>query len=78
TLDAIFGNSAAVRKIHYLQFQKEQEYKKVLSENATLFDRLKNENIDTLNAKNINTYKNILELRDFLVDNFGAGSNLEN
>ncbi|GHT24535.1 hypothetical protein FACS189419_09510 [Planctomycetales bacterium] len=33
TLDAIFGNSAAVRRVHYIQFEKKAAYAKVLLDN---------------------------------------------
>lgn len=36
TLNAIFGNSAAVRARHYIQFRREREYSRVLSEDALL------------------------------------------
>jgi site-specific recombinase XerC len=38
TMDAIFGNSAVVRKRHYVKFRKEKQYAKVLSDDAVLYD----------------------------------------
>jgi integrase len=38
TMDAIFGNSAAVRLRHYIQFRKEREYAKVLQDDARLHE----------------------------------------
>jgi site-specific recombinase XerD len=74
TLDAIFGNSAEVRRIHYLQLQKKEAYKKVLADNEAILynkDFLSN-NIQN-NAENLLSCKNLLALRDFLVSCFGAG-----
>jgi hypothetical protein len=36
TLDAIFGNSAVVRGLHYVQFRKEREYLRVLRDDDSL------------------------------------------
>ncbi|MDR0522273.1 MAG: hypothetical protein LBH00_10535 [Planctomycetaceae bacterium] len=36
TMNAIFGNSAAVRNRHYVQFRREREYAKVLSDDERL------------------------------------------
>jgi hypothetical protein len=33
TMNAIFCNSAEVRRIHYIQLQKQQAYKKILADN---------------------------------------------
>ena len=36
TLDSIFGNSASVRKLHYIQFERRKAYQKVLADNEKL------------------------------------------
>jgi site-specific recombinase XerD len=63
TLDSIFGNSAEVRKMHYIQFQKEQSYKKVLEDNQMVFDFIKDikkcEDID-LSLQKIVLLRNLL------------------
>jgi site-specific recombinase XerD len=38
TMDAIFGNSAVVRKRHYVKFRRDREYAKVLRDDAALHD----------------------------------------
>jgi site-specific recombinase XerD len=69
-MDAVFGNSAEVRKIHYHQLQKEKAYKKLLADNDLLNNRLQNGNNITLNTLNLNSYDNILDLRNFLVRDY--------
>jgi hypothetical protein len=73
TLDAIFGNSTEVRKAFYIQLQKEQEYKKVLSDNTAIVNLLC-QNGGTLESveKDI-PLQDILVLRDLLVSRFGDG-----
>jgi site-specific recombinase XerD len=79
TLDAIFGNSAEVRRIHYLQLQKEEAYKKVLADNeAILYKKNKSANNMDNNMEKLLSCKNLLALRDLLVSQFGTGLVLEN
>jgi site-specific recombinase XerD len=79
TLDAIFGNSAEVRRTHYLQLQKEEAYKKVLSDNeAILYKKNKSANNMDNNMEKLLSCKNLLALRDLLVSQFGTGLVLEN
>ncbi|MDR0337402.1 MAG: phage integrase SAM-like domain-containing protein [Planctomycetaceae bacterium] len=74
TLDAIFGNSAEVRKIHYLQLQKEKAYKKVLADNEAIsYNKDISSNDIESNIENLLSCKNLLSLRDFLVSYFGTG-----
>jgi len=40
-LDSIFGNSARVRELHYVQFRKESEYRRILEENRSLSEYLR-------------------------------------
>jgi hypothetical protein len=70
TLDAIFGNSTEVRKAHYIQLQKEKEYKKVLADNEAIV-KLLCQNGGTFEGekKDIPLYE-ILALRDLLVSRF--------
>jgi len=71
TLDAMFGNSAAVRSRHYVQFRKEREYAKVLADDARLLKKLREgsaENVLSLVEKD-----KLLVLRDLLVNYFGTG-----
>ncbi|MDR1269977.1 MAG: hypothetical protein LBK82_10660, partial [Planctomycetaceae bacterium] len=79
TLDAIFGNSAEVRRIHYLQLQKREAYKKVLADNkAILYNKdLSGNNIQN-DIENLLSCKNLLTLRDFLVSAFGVGDSPKN
>jgi site-specific recombinase XerD len=70
TLDAIFGNSAEVRRKHYLQLQKEKAYAQVLSDNELL---QKDKNVTVLNLEKLKSCTNLLDLRDFLVSQFGTG-----
>jgi hypothetical protein len=74
TLDAIFGNSAEVRRIHYLQLQKERAYKKVLADNEAIsYNKdISGNNIES-KIENLLSCKNLLSLRDFLVSCFGTG-----
>jgi site-specific recombinase XerD len=75
TLDAIFGNSAEVRRIHYLQLQKKEAYKKVLADNkAILYNKDLSSNDIQNNVENLLLCKNLLALRDFLVSSFGVGN----
>ncbi|MDR2439441.1 MAG: phage integrase SAM-like domain-containing protein [Planctomycetaceae bacterium] len=70
TLDAIFGNSMEVRKSHYIQLQKEKEYKKVLADNAAIVNLLcKNGGTFESEEKGIPLHE-ILALRDLLVSRF--------
>jgi site-specific recombinase XerC len=71
TLDAIFGNSAAVRSRHYVQFRKEKEYAKVLADNARMLEKLR-EGADE-NALSSLEIDDLLVLRDLLVNRFGTG-----
>jgi site-specific recombinase XerD len=73
TLDAIFGNSTEVRKSHYIQLQKEKEYKKVLADNASVVDLLCRNGGTFENTEKDISLREILELRDLLVSRFGAG-----
>jgi len=70
-MDAMFGNTAAVRRIHYIQFRKEKEYAKVLQDNEYLLKTLR-EGVteNTLSSMEINE---LLILRDLLVNRFGIG-----
>jgi hypothetical protein len=72
-LDAVFGNSAEVRKRHYVQLQKEKAYQKLLADNELLNISLQSGDNATKIMGNMNSYEKILELRDFLVSVFGAG-----
>jgi hypothetical protein len=76
-LDAVFGNSAEVRKLHYVQLQKDKAYKKLLADNELFNTSLQNGDNVTRIMENTNSYKNILELRDFLVSQFGTGLRVE-
>jgi integrase len=70
TLDAIFGNSAEVRKAHYIQLQKDKEYKKVLEDNAAIVEFLrKNGGTFEMGKKEI-SLRDILDFRDLLVSRF--------
>jgi hypothetical protein len=70
TLDAIFGNSTKVRKAHYIQLQKEKEYKKVLADNEAIVKLLcKNGGSFERDKKEIPLHE-ILALRDLLVSRF--------
>ncbi len=40
-LDAIFGNSERIRKRHYIQLRKRNEYRKILDDNAAILDLLR-------------------------------------
>jgi hypothetical protein len=70
TLDAIFGNSTEVRKSHYIQLQKEKEYKKVLADNEAIVKLLcQNGGTFESEEKEIPLHE-ILALRDLLVSRF--------
>jgi hypothetical protein len=70
TLDAIFGNSTEVRKSHYIQLQKEKEYKKVLADNESIVKLLcQNGGTFESEEKEIPLHE-ILALRDLLVSRF--------
>ena len=71
TLDAIFGNTAAVRRIHYIQFRKEREYAKVLQENERSLKMLREGGGE--NALSTLETDELLVLRDLLVNRFGTG-----
>ena len=71
TLDAMFGNSPAVRSRHYIQFRKEKEYAKVLQDNENFLQKFRagmSENV--LSESEI---RELLVLRDLLVNQFGTG-----
>jgi len=70
-LDAMFGNSAVIRSRHYVQFRKEKEYAKVLSDNARLLSLLR-EGADE-NDIFMRSTDELLVLRDLLVNRFGTG-----
>jgi hypothetical protein len=75
TLDSIFGNSTEVRKAHYIQFQKEKEYKKVLADNAAIVEILcENGGSFEMDKKPI-SLREILVLRDILVSRSGSEKN---
>jgi hypothetical protein len=75
TLDSIFGNSTEVRKVHYIQFQKEKEYKKVLADNAAIVEILcENGGSFEMDKKSI-SLREILVLRDMLVSRSGSEKN---
>ena len=40
-LDAMFGNSARVREIHYIQFRRDSEYRRMLEDNRCLAEYLR-------------------------------------
>ena len=42
----MFGNSAEVRRLHYLQFQQESEYRRMRNENKMLVEYLRCRNCD--------------------------------
>jgi hypothetical protein len=69
-LDAMFGNSAAVRSRHYVQFRKEKEYAKALEDDARL-QKMRCEGAveDVLSSSEIDE---LLVLRDLLVNRFGT------
>ncbi|GHT20073.1 hypothetical protein FACS1894189_9010 [Planctomycetales bacterium] len=68
TLDAIFGNSEAVRKKHYIQFEKEKAYRKVLDDNEAIYDLLHNSAL----PKDGLSLREILLLRKLLVTDSGV------
>jgi hypothetical protein len=74
TLNAIFGNSAAVRNRHYVQFRQEREYAKVLSDDERLLRLLRSGECsgvsDDLLLQKI---RQILELPEVLVSPFESG-----
>jgi hypothetical protein len=65
TLDAIFGNSALIRRKHYLQFRKEREYNRVLEDNRAIVEYLRSQG--GLFSENDLSYRNFLLLRKILV-----------
>ena len=71
TLDAIFGNSAAIRSLHYVQFRKEKEYAKVLADDARMLEKLRT-GVD-VSALSLSDTDDLLVLRDLLVSRFGTG-----
>ena len=71
TLDAIFGNSAAVRTRHYIQFRKEKEYAKVLQDNERLLQKLRDGDAES-GVSEVENHQ-LLLLRDLLVNRFGTG-----
>jgi integrase len=70
-LDSMFGNSAAVRSQHYIQFRKDREYAKALLENERL-QKLRNENNEK-EALTESELDELLMLRKLLVGRFGIG-----
>ena len=70
-LDSVFGNSAAIRRLHYVQFRKEREYAKMLQDDARLLSLLRegNDENDIFSMEN----EQLLMLRDLLVNRFGTG-----
>ena len=70
TLDAIFGNSTEVRKAHYIQLQKEKEYKKVLADNEAIVNLLCQNGGTFDNTEKDIPLHEILVLRDLLVSRF--------
>jgi hypothetical protein len=70
-LDAMFGNSAAVRSRHYIQFRKEKEYAKVLEDDARLQKMLREGGVE--NSFLSQDIDELLVLRDLLVNRFGTG-----
>jgi hypothetical protein len=76
TLDAIFGNSTEVRKIHYIQLQKEKEYKKVLNDNAAIVQLLcQNGGTFVTESKDV-PLQEMLALRDLLLKRFPINKTL--
>ena len=71
TLDAMFGNSPAVRGRHYIQFRKEKEYAKVLQDNENFLQKLRAGISE--NALSESEIRELLVLRDLLVNQFGTG-----
>ena len=70
-LDSMFGNSAAVRRLHYVQFRKDREYGKMLQDDARLLSLLR-EGADE-NDIFLKETDELLVLRDILVNRFGTG-----
>ena len=66
-LDSVFGNSAAIRRLHYVQFRKEREAPR----RRSLADVLRkgNDENDLFSMEN----EQLLVLRDLLVNRFGTG-----
>jgi hypothetical protein len=71
TLDSIFGNSAAVRSLHYVQFRKEKEYAKVLADDARMIQDSCADHPQR--ALSLMEADELLVLRDLLVSRFGTG-----
>ena len=71
TLDAIFGNSAKIRSLHYVQFRKDKEYSKVLADDTRLLALLR-EGADENDIFSL-PIDELLVLRDLLVNRFGTG-----
>jgi len=75
TLDAIFGNSARVRNLHYVQFLKDKEYGNVLAD-AERLRSLSVENVVKNAAKfDVESLDEVelLRLRDWLLKRYGTG-----
>jgi len=71
TLDAMFGNSAAIRSRHYVQFRKEREYARVLADDAAMLQKLREGGAE--NVLSSMEIDDLLVLRDLLVSHFGSG-----
>ena len=71
TLDAIFGNSSAVRSRHYVQFRKEREYARVLADDTRLLTLFR-DGVDESELFSL-PIDELLVLRDLLVTRFGTG-----
>jgi hypothetical protein len=75
TLDSMFGNSAKVQCLHYVQFRKDREYAKVLADEERLSKPVVSQDellLRLVGAAGENLGE-ILALRDLLVSRFGAG-----
>jgi len=71
TLDAMFGNSTAVRSRYYIQFRKEKEYARVLKDDVRLLELVRS-GADENDLFSI-PIGELLALRDSLVRRFGTG-----
>jgi hypothetical protein len=69
TLDSIFGNSSAVRSLHYIQFRQAKEYAKVLQDD----ERLRSMSGVNFDIESMSSDE-LLVLRDLLVNRFGTGN----
>jgi hypothetical protein len=48
TLDAIFGNSARIRMKHYIQFNKQRAYARILADGDRIFSGESNDELQEL------------------------------